>query len=190
LLDCNHHWHGRQRARLTRLVALRPRWWDTISGEQQPCGSASIDYAVADLLSSQPQYSTLLKGADLVNVSGRGRGNRSSQEGGIFGGGSYAAESERENLSARNRPPTSERPVLAPPTVPTFRKPVNNESSIEGGIFGSGDAAGNPPPTGRTNRSNQSSVAGGIFNQEVVQQQAPRGGRNPNASSIQGGIFG
>jgi hypothetical protein len=35
-----------------------------------------------------------------------------------------------------------------------------------------------------------SSVQGGIFGQDAAPQQPHRGGRNPNASSIPGGIFG
>uniref|UniRef100_A0A7S3B7P0 EF-hand domain-containing protein n=1 Tax=Haptolina ericina TaxID=156174 RepID=A0A7S3B7P0_9EUKA len=165
-------------------------FWDTLAGEQEPCGMVSIDYAVADLLGSQPQYSTLLKGNDLVSIAGRGQGNRPSQEGGIFGGGMYAAESERDK--GRSRPLAAVDNVAPPaePVVPAMRKLVNNESSIEGGIFGAAPASYEPPPSARSNRSNMSSVQGGIFGQDAAPQQPHRGGRNPNASSIPGGIFG
>ena len=121
-----------------------------------------VELAVADLLGSMPQFSTLLQGKDLANIAGQSKGNRPSQEGGIFGGGSYAAESERDALKARNRPGLSNPIVQPAPVAPTFTKPVNNASSIQGGIFGEQSAPVAPPSrTGRN--SNQSSIPGGIF---------------------------
>uniref|UniRef100_A0A6V4TDN4 EF-hand domain-containing protein n=1 Tax=Prymnesium polylepis TaxID=72548 RepID=A0A6V4TDN4_9EUKA len=166
-------------------------FWDSAAGQQEPCGMVEIDMAVHDLLSSQPQYSTLLQGKDLANIAGQSKGNRPSQEGGIFGGGCYASESEREILAARNRPALSN-PTVAPPAMPaTFSKPVNNASSIQGGIFGAEGGGASPPKPNRSNRSNQSSVEGGIFGAtDGVRAPPSRNGRNPNASSIEGGIFG
>ena len=104
----------------------RCRFWDTAAGQQEPCGHVEVDLAVHDLLQSIPQFSTLMQGKDLANIAGQGKGNRPSQEGGIFGGGCYAAESEREAVSSRNRPMVSN-PVAAPiaPTNVEFVKPVN-----------------------------------------------------------------
>jgi len=167
-------------------------FWDSAAGQQEPCGMVEVELAVADLLGSMPQYSTLLQGKDLANIAGTNKGNRPSQEGGIFGGGCYAAESEREALKVRQGP-AAHNPVVAPPAaVPAaFTKPVNNASSIAGGIFGDGDAPAANMPSGRSNRSNQSSVAGGIFGEDMPARAPPsRSGRNPNASSIEGGIFG
>lgn len=153
-----------------------------------------VDLAVQDLLESMPQYSTLLKGKDLANIAGRGVGNRSSQEGGIFGGGCYAADAQREALTSNKRAAVSNPivpPAEAPP--PAFSKPVNNASSIQGGIFGGEEPAGpgSPPGKQRSNRSNQSSVEGGIFGSAYEVRAPPsRNGRNPNQSSIEGGIFG
>jgi hypothetical protein len=167
-------------------------FWDTAAGQQEACGMVEVDLAVQNLLSSMPQYETLLAGKDLANIAGQAKGNRSSVEGGIFGGGCYASESEREVLSARNRPAVSN-PVVQAPTAaaPTFNKPVNNASSIEGGIFGADSAAPVNKATSRSNKSNQSSVAGGIFGEDMPARAPPsRNGRNPNQSSIEGGIFG
>lgn len=137
-----------------------------------------------------PQYDTLMQGKDLPQIAGSGQGNRPSQEGGIFGGGSYEADSR--NLLPPRGPPSSTGGAM--PAVPIFRKPVNNESSIEGGIFGTGGGV-EATPSQRSNRSNESSVPGGIFGTEGGLHARPAsgratGGRNSNASSIPGGIFG
>jgi len=167
-------------------------FWDSAAGEREPCGMVEVDVAVNDLLSSMPQYSTLLKGADPVAVANRGKGNRPSQEGGIFGGGMYAAESERESASAnRNRAAyAAGAPVKVMEAPAVFSKPVNNASSIPGGIFG-GENVPPPAPGGRSNRSNQSSVEGGIFGSGPAEVRPPSArGRDTNQSSIPGGIFG
>lgn len=167
-------------------------FWDTRGGQQEPSGMVEIDFAMSNLIESLPQYDTLLKGGDPDKVAVRGQNNRPSQVGGIFGGGCYAAESERENT--RNRPPMPPpaKPYEAAPFEPPpleFKRPVQNASSIDGGIFGQGAAESVPPPS-RSNRSNQSSVPGGIFGYEQSQPVARARGRDSNASSIPGGIFG
>jgi len=165
-------------------------FWDSAAGKQEPQGYIEIDLAVQDLLSSMPQYTTLLQGKDLADISGQSKGNRPSQVGGIFGGGSYAAESEREILSARNRAYLANAPAKSDIHV-EFKKPVNNASSIEGGIFAMQGEPNAPKVLSRSNRSNQSSVQGGIFAENVAVYAPPsRTGRNPNKSSIEGGIFG
>lgn len=187
---------------------------------QEPRGAVEIEVAVQDLLQSVPQYTTLIEGKDLGNIAGQSKGNKPSQEGGIFGGGCYAAESEREILSARSRAGMYD--ANKQPAMPAeMKKHVNNASSIEGGcarcphhgnlsrsitkshaaifltficmcrIFGT---SSNVPDKAlpRTNRSNQSSVQGGIFAENMAAPFQPpsRNGRNANESSIKGGIFG
>ena len=173
-----------------------------------------VDLAVADLLGSMPQFSTLLQGKDLANIAGQAKGNRPSQEGGIFGGGCYAAESERDALTARNRPGLSNPVVASAPVAPAFNKPVNNASSIQGGCVRHSPFANTcrlplqtappprlAPPSGSTHPSAPSLLRQPtrrphprrIFGEAAAEtdDKPPTNRSNQsNQSSIQGGIFG
>jgi len=171
-------------------------FWDCMAGQRDRTGCVEVDLIVSDLLASQPQYDTgFNSGAETLKTNKGAKGNLPSQAGGIFGGGSYEADSRNE-LPTPNRQPTgAPNPGYAAAAAQQSGRPKGNQSSIPGGIFGGGDDAAPPPPSaaagGRSNRSNQSSIPGGIFG-EAQQQSARQGGHrcNSNASSIPGGIFG
>lgn len=147
-----------------------------------------IDLIIADLTGAQQQYGTLFNSGDEpVKANLKSRGNLPSQEGGIFGGGSYASDAKMELGAPRGGAPPPPTPPIAS-AAPAERQ-RGNQSSITGGIFGA--AALQPPPSSRANRSNQSSIPGGIFG-DAQPGAAPsqRARPNSNASSIPGGIFG
>lgn len=163
------------------------QFWDTMAGQREAQGAVDINLIITDLLGSVPTYSTGFNSGPEAVKGGGNKSNRSSVQGGIFGGGSYAADAE-------GAPPSSYRaPAYAPPPVAAdpMQKPRGNQSSIQGGIFGSGEPLA-PQPTNRSNanRSNQSSLEGGIFGEAPCAPVSHRGSNRSNQSSIQGGIFG
>jgi len=166
-------------------------FWDTMAGQQEPQGAVECALCATDLLASQPSYNTgFNSGDELIKANKGGRGNLPSQQGGIFGGGSYEADANRENGThvARAMP---NQPLNAAAQQPPTGRPRGNQSSIEGGIFGEQNEAQKPVRSGNGggNQSNKSSIEGGIFGH--AQPAAPaRQGRNSNQSSIPGGIFG
>jgi hypothetical protein len=181
-------------------------FWDTAGGQREPRGFFEIELALSDLLSTAPQQASHLpSGVDNFKKV-EGKANQPSQAGGIFGGGVYAAESaQTEKYEAQQRRKAAEplspisaanAPPQAPPLqMPEFVKPVNNASSIVGGIFGTESGYGTAAPSsarGSGTDRNRSSIEGGIFGGSAV--EPPRanrpGSRNPNQSSIPGGIFG
>jgi len=166
------------------------QFWDTMAGQQEAQGAVDIQLVVTDLIGSVPTYSTGFNSGPEGFKSNGNKSNRSSVQGGIFGGGSYAADAVGEAPQLSNRASYApSAPAMAPPT----NKPRGNQSSIEGGIFGGmdGSAPLAPQPSNRANRSNQSSVDGGIFS-AAGPNCAPATNRSnrSNQSSIPGGIFG
>lgn len=166
-------------------------FWDTMAEQQPAQGAIEIAVAVADLVASVPQYGGGFRSGDEGFKAKGAKGNLPSQEGGIFGGGSYEAD-------AANVPMDSYRPAaapVAPGAAPSMEVPVSrpkgNQSSIAGGIFGSEGAAQAAPTSNRSNnKSNQSSIPGGIFGEgPAISAPAPKK-FNSNQSSIPGGIFG
>jgi len=151
-------------------------------------GAVPIDLIIADLTGAQQQYGTLFNSGDEpVKANLKSRGNLPSQEGGIFGGGSYASDANSERGAPQSNAPPPPTPPMQPEAA--VERPRGNMSSIAGGIFG--DAAPPPPNSSRSNRSNQSSIPGGIFgDSQPAATPSQRARPNSNASSIQGGIFG
>lgn len=171
-------------------------FWDSMAGQREPSGLVEYQLIVADLTGAMPQYTTgFNSGNEAVKTNKGAKANRSSQEGGIFGGGSY--EADANGVAPPNaRAPAP--PMMAPPQMmaaPSSR-PKGNQSSIPGGIFGGeAEAAVSPrgrpvPPQSGGNKSNKSSIEGGIFGTAPPAAPVARGGRNSNQSSIPGGIFG
>ena len=166
-------------------------FWDTMAEQQEPVGVVALGLCISDLLSTQPQYGTgFSSGPETLKTNKGAKGNLPSQSGGIFGGGSYAADAMQEQGGALPQASSPGRAVAR--TEPSAR-PKGNQSSIPGGIFGEADPSQQPPPSSRSNRSNQSSIQGGIFGEGPVArmptQQGDRSNRS-NQSSIPGGIFG
>jgi hypothetical protein len=129
-------------------------FWDTMAGQQEAQGAVQISLAVSDLLSTQPAYGGPFKsGDDGFKINPTSKSNRPSQEGGIFGGGSYEADAAGDALFA----PAAEN-VPGPQST---RSNKSNQSSIAGGIFGSAEPLQAPAP--KKFNSNASSVPGGIF---------------------------
>ena len=167
------------------------QFWDTMAGQQEAQGAVDIMLIITDLIGSQPTYSTgFNSGPDGFGQAGGNKSNRSSVQGGIFGGGAYSADAVGEAPQFSARQPAYA--PSAPSMEPGANKPRGNQSSIEGGIFGGldGSAPLAPQPSDRSNRSNQSSIQGGIFGTEDPAPMSKRGSNRSNQSSIQGGIFG
>ena len=169
------------------------QFWDTMAGQQEAQGAVDIQLVVTDLIGSVPTYSTGFNSGPEAFKSAGNKSNRSSVQGGIFGGGSYAADANGEAPQFSNRGPAYA--PSAPAMAPSSNKPRGNQSSVEGGIFAGmdGSAPLAPQPSNRSNRSNQSSVQGGIFSEAPNCAPASNRGANANKSnqsSIPGGIFG
>lgn len=168
------------------------QFWDTMAGQQEPQGAVQTDLAVNDLLSSQPEYTTGFRSGAEGFRAKQAKGNLPSQQGGIFGGGSYEADAEGQLDSYRQNKPAQPAPSMGGGSAAQpSNRPKGNQSSIEGGIFGGMDAA--PPPSSRSdkgNRSNQSSIQGGIFGEAPPSGPHMEKKFNSNRSSIPGGIFG
>jgi hypothetical protein len=164
-------------------------FWDTMAGQQEAQGAVQISLAVSDLLSTQPAYGGPFKsGDDGFKINPTSKSNRPSQEGGIFGGGSYEADAAGDALSAR-RGAAAPPPQASMAAAPSSR-PKGNQPSVPGGIFAPAAENVPGPQSTRSNKSNQSSIAGGIFGSaEPLQAPAPKK-FNSNASSVPGGIFG
>lgn len=166
-------------------------FYDTMAGQQDPTGSISVDLVIQDLLHSVGNYSTGFRsGEEDIKSNKNAKGNLPSQQGGIFGGGSYAADA-RDELPRGGAPPQyQQQQAMAAPS----NRPRGNQSSIAGGIFGEAGPPEAPALSNRGgnggNKSNRSSVQGGIFGEEPTPQVAQKQGRNSNQSSIPGGIFG
>jgi len=162
-------------------------FWDTRAGEQESMGAVPVELAMHDLKSAIPEYGGFFKSGDetLGKAGGGNKSNKSSMQGGIFGGGSYEADANADRFGGGAAALVGD---MAPPAARSDR-PRGNQSSIPGGIFGENTDM-NPPPSSRSNRSNQSSIPGGIFGEAGA--AAPPGPKkyNSNASSIPGGIFG
>ena len=187
-------------------------YWDSRAGQLEPCGKVPIPLAVDDLVESMVEYKSAVfkSGDDPFDKGAKGNfSNKSSQEGGIFGGGAFEADA-RGDGSYRAAPPGG---GYAPPgalpggyddgygeaapsptrAAPLEGKPRGNQSSIQGGIFGQDESG---PPSSRGggnggNKSNRSSVEGGIFAEGPPVGNAPRANKPySNQSSIPGGIFG
>lgn len=69
-------------------------FWDTMAGQQEPQGAVQSELAITDLMSSMPEYSTAFRSGDLGFRQKQAKGNMPSEAGGIFGGGSYAADAQ------------------------------------------------------------------------------------------------
>jgi len=166
------------------------QFWDTMAGQQEPQGGVQIDLAVNDLLSSVPDYNTGFRSGPDQFRQKQAKGNLPSQEGGIFGGGSYAADAngslEYQQYARAAPPPMSS---VGSTAAQQSSRPKGNQSSIEGGIFGQA-ASQDAPPSSRSNRSNQSSIQGGIFGEAQPIGMPVEKKFNSNRSSIPGGIFG
>lgn len=163
-----------------------------MAGQQEPQGAVQADLAINDLIFSVPTYSTGFRsGAEGFRVK-QAKGNLPSQQGGIFGGGSYEADAQGQLDSYRKSGQPEAQPALGGGSAAQpSNRPRGNQSSVEGGIFAPMDAA--PPPSSRPdggNKSNRSSVQGGIFGEgpPVAPQMEKK--FNSNRSSIPGGIFG
>jgi len=167
-------------------------YWDTRAGEFEPCGLMDIKLAVADLLISQTTYdSGFNSGVESLGVHGGGnKSNKPSQVGGIFGGGSYEADSRGEPPAHSHRgAPSSGFEARAP--FEQVQRPRGNQSSVQGGIFGE-EPENLPMPSqrGGGNQSNKSSIEGGIFGEARSQPSQREKTNYSNRSSIPGGIFG
>lgn len=163
-------------------------FWDTRAGQQDPVGLVPIGLAAEDLAASQEQFSgNVFRSGDTENKGGAGnKSNRPSQQGGIFGGGAFEADSR--GVEYARQPAPCGRPMGELATQSS--RPKGNEPSIAGGIFGEADGAA-PTNRGGGNKSNRSSVDGGIFAMPNEPQLMQRGNKPySNASSIPGGIFG
>lgn len=137
-------------------------------------------------------------------AQGRQNINVSSVEGGIFGGGAQAPAEPRVGVTKSSiaggifgdQNPYAQSDPTANPTKQFAPAPID-ESKVAGAplargenfsLFKEGAAPLAPLPSARSN-PNASSVEGGIFG--PPQAHKPTIVRsNPNASSIQGGIFG
>ena len=160
-----------------------------MAGQQEPQGAVQVDLAINDLLSSQPEYTTGFRSGAEGFRAKQAKGNLPSQEGGIFGGGSYQAEAEGlpSHRPAQPMPPQSQAGGMV---AQQSSRPKGNQPSVEGGIFAPMDPSAAPPPSSRSNRSNKSSVEGGIFAQPALAGPPQEKKFNSNRSSIPGGIFG
>lgn len=166
-------------------------FWDTMAEQQPAQGAIEIQVAVSDLVASVPEYNGGFRSGDEGFKAKGGRGNLPSQEGGIFGGGSYEADAAQSPSSGYRPAPAPAVPMAAPSMEPAINKPKGNQSSIAGGIFGGMDAAPAPQSSRQSsNRSNQSSIPGGIFGEGPAVSAPVAKKFNSNASSIPGGIFG
>ena len=114
-----------------------------------------IDLAADDLMSSVPAYNTGFRSGPDQFRQKQAKGNLPSQEGGIFGGGSYAADA----VGAYKAPTPSLPPqsFVGGGAAQQSSRPKGNQSSVEGGIFAPVPSS-EPPPSSRSNRSNQSSI--------------------------------
>jgi len=171
-------------------------FWDSAGYTREPSGLVSSSDAISSLLTAELSSAAVFDQRAAPppsrgNEAGN-RGNRSSMEGGIFGGGVYESDARR---ASRPGMPAAQVEVQyqVPPDVlaAAQQRPRGNQSSVEGGIFGDAPMEASPRADMKKN-SNQSSVPGGIFGGEnapparaPVQQK-----RNSNQSSIPGGIFG
>jgi len=165
-------------------------FWDTCAGEREPQGFVNVKMAVDDLVHSLPQFSTgFNSGNDSGLKAGGNKSNKSSMEGGIFGGGSYEADSRgAEPLSHRGAAPPDYQ-MEQGGRGQMSNRPKGNQSSVAGGIFGS-DESSAPKSSGGGNKSNKSSIPGGIFGENNAMAPPVSHRCNSNASSIPGGIFG
>lgn len=163
-------------------------FWDTAGYTREPNGFVAIADATASLMTSELTSNAIFdqKGAAPTRDNQGNRGNRSSVEGGIFGGGVYAADAHRFATNQAGQPAPMLPVEIARPTD----MPKGNQSSIEGGIFG--QAPLDDTPRAKAHNSNKSSVPGGIFgmDENAPPARAPVGRRYSNKSSIPGGIFG
>lgn len=161
-------------------------YWDTAGYQREPQGLVVIADAIASLMSSELTSDAIFGQSEAQrppSSRSQTKNNQPSNEGGIFGGGVYEAEANR--FPMRQAPPVHAPIEQAMPT----NAPRGNQSSIEGGIFGSAPVEPAFRPKGNT--SNKSSLSGGIFGSDENAAPAPvRNKRNANASSIPGGIFG
>jgi len=166
-------------------------FWDTYAGEREPRGVVDVKMAVDDLVRSLPRFSTgFNSGNDSGLKAGGNKSNKSSMEGGIFGGGSYEADSRGAVPPASHRgaaPPGYQMEQGGPGQM--SNRPRGNQSSVAGGIFGN-DESSAPKASGGGNKSNLSSIPGGIFGENNAMAPPPSHRCNSNASSIPGGIFG
>lgn len=165
-------------------------FWDTMGGQKEPEGLVNVQLAASDLIEAAETYDGAVFNSGPEKCSGGGnKSNNPSQEGGIFGGGAFAADAGGR---AYQRPVGGQMPMSnAAPAMPAapVEKPRGNQSSIAGGIFGEDDGA---PPTrgGGGNKSNRSSIEGGIFGDAPAMAPVQRNKPYSNQSSIPGGIFG
>tara|TARA_B110001452_G_scaffold192179_1_gene162246 strand:- start:976 stop:1683 length:708 start_codon:yes stop_codon:yes gene_type:complete len=164
-------------------------YWDSAGYQREPSGFCAIADAVASLMSSELSSEPVFGGATAGPPSAAdpqgNRGNRSSVEGGIFGGGVYESDAQRFAAPRHG--------AYVPPTeyAQPADMPRGNQSSIQGGIFGDAAQVPSPPKAVNKKYSNASSVPGGIFaaDENSGPSFQPKK-RNANASSIPGGIFG
>ena len=135
--------HGNERVQNRRQATARThphapnhtRSLPTLQREQS--GAIIIELAISDLLGTEPNYGSYFQAGGAPGVKEPTKNNRSSVEGGIFGGGMYEAESTRDRQHG-GAPPPQRVPMQQniPPQMGSpakVNKPVNNASSIEGG---------------------------------------------------------
>ena len=73
-------------------------FWDTHAGEREQSGVVIIDLAVSDLLGQTPTYGSYFQGGGAPTRGEPTKNNKSSVEGGIFGGGMFEADAERAQI--------------------------------------------------------------------------------------------
>merc|ERR1719181_1348394 len=102
-------------------------FWDTHAGEREQSGAIIIELAISDLLGTEPNYGSYFQAGGAPGVKEPTKNNRSSVEGGIFGGGMYEAESTRDRRGAPpGRQPMAQQNIAPPPMAASPKKHVNN----------------------------------------------------------------
>ena len=199
LMSYQHFWSSLERAGNALTVDEAQflfHFWDTRAGQMDPQKFVPLGVAVDDLASVLEEGNQAFgggvfkSGTDRLDHASAGgnKSNRSSEQGGIFGGGAFEADASRDGYHPAARAP----PPVASYSDELAPKPRGNQSSIPGGIFGDQEGSMAPPSSrGDGNKSNRSSVEGGIFATEGPPTMQPRQNKPySNASSIPGGIFG
>eukprot|EP00325_Prymnesiales_sp_UTEX-LB-985_P009662 CAMPEP_0174714336 /NCGR_PEP_ID=MMETSP1094-20130205/17566_1 /TAXON_ID=156173 /ORGANISM="Chrysochromulina brevifilum, Strain UTEX LB 985" /LENGTH=285 /DNA_ID=CAMNT_0015913673 /DNA_START=52 /DNA_END=910 /DNA_ORIENTATION=+ len=161
-------------------------FWDTCAGERAPCGKVEIKLAVNDLMGSLPDFQPAFNSGAHEIGRGSAGGNKSnapSQSGGIFDGGSYAADARGDAMPPSHRGPSAPS-VREPFSAEAPARPRGNQSSVQGGIFNQEPLAVENSARGDGNKSNKSSISGGIFGEEAPHALAPTKRYNSNASSV------
>lgn len=156
---------------------------------------ADINFIIEVLYSGVQQYSsTLFSSGPPPPVPKQTHGNLSSQEGGIFGGGSYEADARASARDMYARPSsglsTESHSERGGNHAQLPIRPRGNQSSIAGGIFGGAAEVADSQQDRRVSKSNESSISGGIFGRDGPPSAVGRPRVDSNKSSIPGGIFG